>query len=85
MRMRRGSINKETQKEFHHLKITGPSVTHALEANRILTAKVPTYVSRCGLAEGPRFESASALLSPSSKVVICGHRLVTLSLTIMKH
>ena len=30
-------------------------------------------------AEEPRFESASAL---SSKVVVCGHCLVTLSLTI---
>ena len=32
--------------------------------------------------EGPRFESASALLAFSSKVVVCGHCLVTLSLTI---
>ena len=32
----------------------------------------------------PQFESASALLS-LQKVVVCGHSLVTLSLTIMKH
>ena len=31
-------------------------------------------------AEGPRFESASALLS-QSKLVVCGHCLVILSLT----
>ena len=35
------------------------------------------------LAEGPRFESASAPFS--SKAVAYGHCLVTLSLTIIKH
>ena len=34
--------------------------------------------------EGPRFESASALLAFSSKAVVCGYCLVTLSNTINK-
>ena len=33
------------------------------------------------LAEGPRFDTASALLSLQKKVVVCGYCLVTLSIT----
>ena len=55
-----------------------------LQLSRIVLRSEPVWPSGKALAseaEGPRFESASALFS-LEKVVDCGHPLVTLPLTI---
>ena len=46
----------------------------------VIDTVINTVIDTVSNTEGPRFESVSALLS--SKIVVCGHCLVTLSLTI---
>ena len=79
-----------TQRHTLHYKNTCRTDTHTLHY-KTLEGGTPTYVSRFGLAVKLRLVNRGTSVrirfgSPfSSKVVVCGHCLVTLSITVTKH